>query len=201
MSIVGYILGLGDRHPSNLMIDPQNGKVIHIDFGDCFEVAMFRDRFPEKIPFRLTRMLIKAMGVSGVEGSFRTTCENLVRVIRDNKESMMAVLDAFVHDPLVTWGLVGNISGNYSREQLTLSDENFDNVDSQFTKSRPKSLSRKVEKVEARQVLERIQAKFKGEDFLTEFPLNIKEQVERLIQDATSHDKLCQCFIGWCAVW
>ena len=40
MSMVGYILGLGDRHPSNLMLDRVTGKVIHIDFGDCFEAAI-----------------------------------------------------------------------------------------------------------------------------------------------------------------
>ena len=38
MSMVGYILGLGDRHPSNLMLDQHTGKIAHIDFGDCFEV-------------------------------------------------------------------------------------------------------------------------------------------------------------------
>jgi len=64
MSMVGYILGLGDRHPSNLMLDRFTGKVVHIDFGDCFEVAMHREKFPERIPFRLTRMLINAMEVS-----------------------------------------------------------------------------------------------------------------------------------------
>ncbi len=42
MSMVGYILGLGDRHPSNLMLDRLTGKILHIDFGDCFEVAMRR---------------------------------------------------------------------------------------------------------------------------------------------------------------
>ena len=64
MSMVGYILGLGDRHPSNLMLDRVTGKVIHIDFGDCFEVAMHREKFPERVPFRLTRMLTYAMEVS-----------------------------------------------------------------------------------------------------------------------------------------
>ena len=34
MSMVGYILGLGDRHPSNIMLDRYSGKVVHIDFGD-----------------------------------------------------------------------------------------------------------------------------------------------------------------------
>lgn len=62
-SMVGHILGLGDRHPSNLMLERKTGKVVHIDFGDCFEVAMHREKFPEKIPFRLTRMLTHAMEV------------------------------------------------------------------------------------------------------------------------------------------
>jgi len=74
MSIVGYILGLGDRHPSNLMLQRATGKVVHIDFGDCFEVAMKRNKFPEKVPFRLTRMLVNAMEASGINGHFRHTC-------------------------------------------------------------------------------------------------------------------------------
>lgn len=41
------------------MLDRVSGKIVHIDFGDCFEVAMTREIFAEKIPFRLTRMLIQ----------------------------------------------------------------------------------------------------------------------------------------------
>ncbi|KAH9825549.1 TOR1 phosphatidylinositol 3-kinase [Teratosphaeria destructans] len=105
MSMVGYILGLGDRHPSNLMLDRVTGKIVHIDFGDCFEVAMHREKYPERVPFRLTRMLTFAMEVSNIEGSFRTTCEHVMRLLRGNKESLMAVLEAFIHDPLLTWRL------------------------------------------------------------------------------------------------
>ena len=94
MSIVGYILGLGDRHPSNLMLDSITGQIIHIDFGDCFEIAMHREKYPERVPFRLTRMLTFAMEISNIEGSFRITCEAVMRVIRANKESLMAVLEA-----------------------------------------------------------------------------------------------------------
>lgn len=106
MSMAGYILGLGDRHPSNLMLDRVSGKMVHIDFGDCFEVAMERDKYPEKIPFRLTRMLTQAMEVSGIEGNFRYTCEASMRVLRDNRDSLMAVLEAFVYDPLINWRLL-----------------------------------------------------------------------------------------------
>ncbi|KAF4122215.1 serine/threonine-protein kinase mTOR [Geosmithia morbida] len=110
MSMVGYILGLGDRHPSNLMLDRITGKIVHIDFGDCFEVAMKREKYPERVPFRLTRMLTYAMEVSNIEGSFRITCEQVMRVLRENKESIMAVLEAFIHDPLLTWRLTNAAS-------------------------------------------------------------------------------------------
>ncbi|XP_057821315.1 serine/threonine-protein kinase TOR isoform X2 [Cryptomeria japonica] len=105
MSMVGYLLGLGDRHPSNLMLHRLSGKIIHIDFGDCFEASMNREKFPEKVPFRLTRMLVKAMGVSGIEGNFISTCKNVMQVLRSNKDSVMAMMEAFVHDPLINWRL------------------------------------------------------------------------------------------------
>ncbi|KAJ6985134.1 hypothetical protein NC653_023190 [Populus alba x Populus x berolinensis] len=105
MSMVGYLLGLGDRHPSNLMLHRYSGKILHIDFGDCFEASMNREKFPEKVPFRLTRMLVKAMEVSGIEGNFRSTCENVMQVLRTHKDSVMAMMEAFVHDPLINWRL------------------------------------------------------------------------------------------------
>ena len=36
-SIVGYILGLGDRHVSNILIDCQTAEMVHIDFGIAFD--------------------------------------------------------------------------------------------------------------------------------------------------------------------
>lgn len=108
MSMVGYILGLGDRHPLNIMISRVTGKVIHIDFGDCFEVAMHRKHFPERIPFRLTRMLVNAMEIGGHKGTFKITCEHVMRVLRMNKDSLKAVLEAFVYDPLINWRLISD---------------------------------------------------------------------------------------------
>ena len=77
-SMVGHILGLGDRHPSNLLLERNTGKVVHIDFGDCFEVAMLREKFPEKVPFRLTRMLTHAMEVAW----FLFTSERILTITR-----------------------------------------------------------------------------------------------------------------------
>jgi hypothetical protein len=82
MSMVGYILGLGDRHPSNLMLDRISGRVVHIDFGDCFEITSNRAKFPEIVPFRLTRMLTTCMGPAGIQGAYRLTCERVRKPLR-----------------------------------------------------------------------------------------------------------------------
>lgn len=57
MSIVGYILGLGDRHGENILFDSNSGDIVHVDFnclfnkGEQFEV-------PEVVPFRLTHNMV-----------------------------------------------------------------------------------------------------------------------------------------------
>ncbi|EPZ33264.1 phosphatidylinositol kinase Tor2 [Rozella allomycis CSF55] len=188
MSMVGYILGLGDRHPSNLMLDRISGKIIHIDFGDCFEVAMHRDKFPEKIPFRLTRMLSNAMEVSGIEGSFRITCENVMRVLRSNKDSLMAVLEAFVYDPLINWRILSN---NEPKKDLVKKSSDLQNEDSFGEVLNSKAVA----------VITRVSNKLTGRDFKTSVTLDIHAQVDKLIQQATAVENLCQCYIGWCPFW
>ena len=67
---------------------------------------MTRDKFPERVPFRLTRLLVRAMEASGIEGSFRGTAEGVMGLLRENRDSLLAVLEAFVHDPLINWRLL-----------------------------------------------------------------------------------------------
>ena len=51
-------------------------------------------------------MLINAMEVTGIEGNYRTMCESVMKVMREHKDSVMAVLEAFVYDPLLNWRLM-----------------------------------------------------------------------------------------------
>lgn len=219
MSMVGYILGLGDRHPSNLMLDRMSGKILHIDFGDCFEVAMTREKFPEKIPFRLTRMLINAMEVTGIEGTYRRTCESVMSVLHRNKDSVMAVLEAFVYDPLLNWRLVdtagrlnrsntndvGSMSAGFSRGEQDMllshsligSKKGIPSPDISGDGPEPEVVKNK----KAVAIITRVKDKLTGKDFSLDEPLTIQKQVDLLIQQATDNENLCQCYIGWCPFW
>jgi FKBP12-rapamycin complex-associated protein len=48
-------------------------------------------------------MLINTMEACGIEGNYRKVCELVMKVVRENKESLIAVLEAFVYDPLMNW--------------------------------------------------------------------------------------------------
>ncbi|XP_063917186.1 serine/threonine-protein kinase mTOR isoform X2 [Zophobas morio] len=209
MSMVGYILGLGDRHPSNLMLDRLSGKILHIDFGDCFEVAMTREKFPEKIPFRLTRMLINAMEVTGIEGTYRRTCESVMSMLHRNKDSLMAVLEAFVYDPLLNWRLMDIEVRNLPMNNDSMSTSCSQKQDLSESLNIPKREllmaddNEPQHEVNARAVIiiNRVRDKLTANDFGTEEPLTIPKQVDLLIQQATSNENLSQCYIGWCPFW
>ncbi|GER50411.1 serine/threonine-protein kinase SMG1 [Striga asiatica] len=102
MSIVGHILGLGDRHLDNILIDFCSGDIVHIDYNVCFDKGQ-RLKIPEIVPFRLTQTIESALGLTGIEGSFRANCEAVLGVLRKNKDILLMLLEIFVWDPLVEW--------------------------------------------------------------------------------------------------
>jgi len=193
---------------------------------------MDREKFPEKIPFRLTRMLVIAMEVSGIEGNFRATCESVMRVLHDHKESVMAVLEAFVHDPLINWRLLQggktamhgepDEAGGVRKSEMQMEDDFIAksikgpgglgvtgagrareptlgtlpaDILMEGSDTESDALNNKALKV-----LDRVQKKLTGRDFGQEI-LDVTTQVEKLIREATSHENLCQCYIGWCPFW
>lgn len=50
------MLGLGDRHLDNILLDAKSCEVIHIDFNVLFDQGR-NLRVPEIVPFRLTPTL------------------------------------------------------------------------------------------------------------------------------------------------
>jgi serine/threonine-protein kinase ATR len=107
--IVGHVVGLGDRHPDNILIDTQSGAVVHVDFDCIFSRGMILN-IPELVPFRLTPICVSGMGVTGVEGLFRSTSEHIMRLLRERRKMLLSVLHAFIADPLIDWQAGANTS-------------------------------------------------------------------------------------------
>ncbi|KAJ1569684.1 hypothetical protein HK405_008571 [Cladochytrium tenue] len=103
-SIVGWVVGLGDRHVQNVLIDVRTGEVIQIDLGIAFDQGRLLS-VPELVPFRLTREVVDGMGAAGLEGPFRRCCEETLRALRGpaGRTRVETILDVFRHDPLYQW--------------------------------------------------------------------------------------------------
>ncbi|KAK2605454.1 hypothetical protein N8I77_008288 [Diaporthe amygdali] len=102
ISILGHVLGLGDRHGHNILLDQKTGEVVHIDLGVAFESGRILP-VPEVVPFRMTRDIVDGMGVTKTDGVFRRCCEFTLDALREDTYSIMTILDVLRYDPLYSW--------------------------------------------------------------------------------------------------
>ncbi|XP_022209922.2 serine/threonine-protein kinase ATM [Drosophila obscura] len=171
-SMVGYVLGLGDRHVQNILIDQQTAEVIHIDFGIAFGQGKI-SATPETVPFRLTRDFVAPMGICGTKGVFTKSCEATIHILRRYKSVFTTILEVLLYDPLFIWGVLKNKQP--SSQEST--EESINLV--------------------AQRALLQVQNKLEGREAGTLGDSNVEAQVERLINEATLADNLCQLFCGW----
>ncbi|ODQ80362.1 hypothetical protein BABINDRAFT_161315 [Babjeviella inositovora NRRL Y-12698] len=159
MSMVCYVLGIGDRHGENLLFR-HTGALMHVDFDCIFEKGLTL-AVPEVVPFRLTANMVAALGISGVEGTFRRLAELAMLLIRENETTLMNHLESFIYDPIMDWTRKGK--GKNTPDQAM------------------RTIRRKIRGVLDREGL----------------PMSVQGQVEHIVQEATSVDKLCNMYHGW----
>ncbi|XVF45588.1 hypothetical protein PTKIN_Ptkin02bG0218200 [Pterospermum kingtungense] len=169
-SMVGHIVGLGDRHGENILFDSTTGDCVHVDFSCLFDKGLQLEK-PELVPFRLTQNMIDGLGITGYEGIFLRICEITLSVLRTHRETLMSVLETFIHDPLVEW-----------------------------TKSH-KSSGVEVQNPHAQRAISNIQARLQGVvvgvGAAPSLPLAVEGQARRLIAEAVSHKNLGKMYIWW----
>nr|XP_020455917.1 serine-protein kinase ATM [Monopterus albus] len=194
-SIVGYILGLGDRHIQNILVDEQTAELVHIDLGVAFEQGKILPT-PETVPFRLSRDIVDGMGITGVEGVFRRCCEKTMEVMRSSQEALLTIVEVLLYDPLFDWTM-NPLKAFYlqhdEQQELnatlstTMGGDDIDN-------HRKSSDSQSFNKV-AERVLLRLQEKLKGVEEGT--VLSVGGQVNLLIHQAMDPKNLSRLFPGW----
>lgn len=226
MSVLGYTIGLGDRHLDNILLHVDTGNVVHIDYNVCFDKGL-KLKVPEVVPFRLTPMLQDALGLTGVDGVFRSAFETTLRVVRSDtaRESLLSLLEAFVYSPLMEWkaddsrraGRAGdndsdepegmssvasgpaNSSGDVTAEGSASSLTSGQDVLEAPTGSResPTALAQSRYGLE---VLSRIEDKLSGivhDGAGSSRVFTVEQQASWLIAEATKVDNLCAMYEGW----
>lgn len=119
-SMAGYVIGLGDRHCNNILLDSGTAELVHIDLGIAFEGGRYLPHpevvrqeggmgvgsgalragglisRPLQVPFRLTRDLVDGLGATGVEGVMRRCCEAALQVMRSAHDALTTIIEVCV---------------------------------------------------------------------------------------------------------
>lgn len=188
-SMVGYIVGLGDRHCQNIMIDHQSGELIQIDLNMILELGKSL-RIPERVPFRLTRDIVDAMGPFGLQAPFMANSVRAMSVLRVRSPLVLMIMEAFKYDPLYRWS---------TRPPRTVEWHNT--IVSQHNTCTKTIISDEDEEdegeghKEAERALLRVKEKLMGIEEGT--VLSEQGQVNYLVNMAMNPDILAQMYPGW----
>lgn len=180
-AIVGYIVGLGDRHPNNILFDERTGELINIDFGIAFERGK-NLQMPEMVPFRLTRDIVAGLGCLGTCGLFRRCAEAAMALLRQNGSLVTAVVEVFVHDPIYAWSCL--TPKNVQREAGEAGNQSGQGV-RDFSEEDGNDFARRAVVV--------VKDKLLG----SSGHLGVSAHVQQLIYDASDLSQLCKMFNGW----
>ena len=193
-SMVGYVVGLGDRHSSNILLDKTSAEMIYIDLGVAFEQGKCL-KTPETVPFRLTRDVVDGFGACGVEGIMRKCSEETLRVLRANKNALTTVVAVLVHDPILKWAVSPERAAERQREM----EEEEEPGERRGAEARAEPAKTAAEgNLDAERALVRVAAKLDGYEGAE--LRSVAGQVQQLLQDAQDPDLLCALYPGW-APW
>ena len=154
ISIAGYILGIGDRHLENLLLDTQDGGILSIDFGVAFGSGVGLG-VPELMPFRLTRQFVSVLNPEGPEGQLRHAMIHALKALQKHKNLILDSCEVFIKEPLLDWMKYAR-----SKEQNIGASESYVSQEhSWFPKRKLEILRKKLEGTNSAQImLEELQA-------------------------------------------
>ncbi|CAD5209349.1 unnamed protein product [Bursaphelenchus xylophilus] len=106
-SILCFVVGLGDRHLNNILVDERSGMLVHIDLGMIFDFSQRILQLPERVPFRLTRDLMDPILIDGANGRFKHVAVYALERLRENADVIVGLSSLLLLDPMTTFP-VGN---------------------------------------------------------------------------------------------
>jgi DNA-dependent protein kinase catalytic subunit len=102
-SISGWIVGLGDRHCENILLDVAHGSLIHVDFGYAFGTGTSTLPIPEIVPFRATRTFLGALEPLDAKEWLEADMARVLTALQSGKNLLEGAMDIFIRDPILDW--------------------------------------------------------------------------------------------------
>uniref|UniRef100_A0A182JUF0 non-specific serine/threonine protein kinase n=1 Tax=Anopheles christyi TaxID=43041 RepID=A0A182JUF0_9DIPT len=103
MNITCWVLGIGDRHLSNIVLERATGMLVGVDFGIAFGAGTRDLPIPELVPFRLTPQFVGVMEPMRLAGVLQKCHLYTLQCLRDARMLLRACLEVFVREPTVDW--------------------------------------------------------------------------------------------------
>ena len=117
-----------------------------------------------------------------------------MEVLRAHKNTLLTLLEVFVHDPLYNWSLT---AVKLLQVQL-MADARLEEQLGGVSEDTAEDL---ILNSDANRVLQQVQRKLEGKEREGGGQVaSVKGQVQQLLQEARSTDNLCQMYVGW-ASW
>ncbi|CAD5206501.1 unnamed protein product [Bursaphelenchus okinawaensis] len=99
-SVVCFMVGLGDRHLNNILIDYDTAELVHIDLEMILDHGQRALTVREKVPFRLTRDTVDPILIDGLNGRFKQVAVHTLRQLRENADVLLGMTSLLLLDPM-----------------------------------------------------------------------------------------------------
>lgn len=168
-------------------MDGATGDLVHVDFSCLFDKGLELEK-PEVVPFRLTQNMVDGLGVAGTDGVFAGVSAVTLSVLRSHKDTLMSVLETFLHDPLLEWTKAPRAGGGGGAAAALAAGG---------------AAAASHEVTFATEALHKIRSRLEGVvvgvGAAPSLPLSAHGQARRLIEEATSLHNLGRLYIWWMA--
>lgn len=207
----GYMLGIGDRHLGNILINNRSARVIGIDFGCVFGTATQFLKVPELAPIRMTSQIVNVTSPVGWRAFYLPQMANCFLAFRQSSHLLMNTMDVFVKEPTLNWILEAKRQAQFLNSDNSSSDFEW------YPKQKMDIVAKKFQGLHPALIIQSELESVHGSN--TEFPLqqikqalnqcddqnnidpnlnlSAERQAEALIKLASSSFTLSRMYIGW----
>ena len=133
--------------------------------------------------------MIDAFGPSGADGIYKASLQTAMRILRDNRDLLLSVLEPFLKDPVIDWkrhrSQQRNGSSDAAKRSILVIDERLRGI---YNLRNPNL--KKFRRTDG-------WAMDQDDETTNILPVSVEGQVHKMIAEATSYENLVQLYMGW----